>query len=228
VARAFRHRVLPCGAEPVLRLEAAVEEKLVTVRALEAARPDEFTEGFDRLVRGVVSARPYRSRIVEANPAERIQEILRETREGRLGAPNLPAVAERLAGASEGVRLDLASELLHSAAPDRIALLARWVWNPARRTGILGEFGGPPPASYAGMQTRLGEIRLELEALGFRSRTFAGVDVLLALTYAARLEEATDRSLRGGGIESLLPGSFSLATMVLGVRRRLAETDADR
>jgi hypothetical protein len=225
VAREFRERVLPCGVEAVNRLEAAVDGKLGAVRALELVPPERFVGAFQRIVDGVVATRPYRSEILARTSPEVVREVLREAREARIGPVDLPSVAERLAGAPMDVRTDLASELLHGASPDRVALLARWVWNPNRRTGILAAYGGPPPETYAGTQARLGEIRLELGAIGFPSPTFAAVDVLLALSYASRLEAATDRSFQGGGIERLLPGPFPLATMLLGVRRRLDHAD---
>ena len=226
VAKEFRDRVLPCGADAVNRLEAAVVEKFAAIRALEHAAPESFDPAFRSAVGGVVTTRPHRARILSETPPDAVREVLREARSGTLGPARLLEAADRLCGAPTDVRVDLASELLHAAAPDRIALLARWVWNPARGTGILAAFGGPPPETYPGTQARLGEIRLALEALGFRSPTFAAVDVLLALSYAGRLGEAPDRSFQGGGIERLLPGSFPLAGLVLGVRRRL--TDADR
>ncbi len=225
VARAFRDRVLPCGIELVNRLERVVEAKFEDVRELVEAPPETFARSFAAAVEGIVSARPHRDSLVLATPAEEVRGILREARSGRVGASDLPSVAQRLSGAPAEVRIDVASELLHAAAPDRVALLSRWVWNPARRTGILGEFGGPPPETYAGAQARLAEIRLELDTLGFRSTSFAAVDVLLALTYAGRLGEAVDRSFHGGGLERLLPGSFPLATIVLGVRRRFLDAD---
>jgi hypothetical protein len=225
VAREFRERVLPCGVEAVNRLEAAVDAKLGAVRALELVPAERFAGAFRRVVDGVVATRPYRSEILARTAPEVVREVLREAREGRIGPVDLPSVAERLAGGPADVRTDLASELLHAASPDRVALLARWVWNPNRRTGILAAYGGPPPETYLGTQARLGEIRLELGAIGFPSPTFAAVDVLLALSYASRLEAATDRSFQGGGIERLLPGPFPLATMLLGVRRRLPDAD---
>lgn len=225
VAREFRDRVLPCGVESVNRLEAAVDAKLGTVRALELVPAERFADAFRGVLDGVVATRPYRTEVVARTRPESVREVLRGAREARLGPADLPAVAERLAGAPADVRIDLASELLHAASPDRVALLARWVWNPSRRTGILAAYGGPPPETYAATQARLGEIRLALDAIGFRSPTFAAVDVLLALSYAGRLEAATDRSFQGGGIERLLPGPFPLATMLLGVRRRLAHAD---
>ena len=225
VARAFRDRVLACGVEPVNRLEAAVEAKLAEVRALEETPASGFAQSFSQVLDGVVATRPHRAAVLAETPRERVQSILRNARTAKVGGADLPEVADRIAGAPLEVRLDLASELLHAAAPDRVPLLARWVWNPAHRTGILGEFGGPPPESYASTQARLGEVRLQLNALGFRSPTFAAVDVLLGLTYAGRLSEAVDRSFQGGGIERLLPGAFPLATIVLGVRRRLVDAD---
>lgn len=225
VARAYRDRVLPCGIEAVNRFERVVEAKLTDVRALEDVPLERFALAFGSALDGVVSARPHRAALVEATSPDAAREILRGARTGRLGATDLLAAADRLAGAPADVRRDVASELMHAAAPDRLALLARWVWNPTRRTGILGEFGGPPPETYPGTQARLAEVRLELDALGFRSATFAAVDILLALTYAGRLGEAVDRSLHGGGLERLLPGSFPLATIVLGVRRRYLDAD---
>ena len=225
VARAYRERVLPCGIEPVNRLEQVVEAKLIDVRALEDLPRERFAPAFGSVLDGVVSARPHRAALLKATSPDAVREILRGARTGRLGAADLLTAADRLSGAPADVRRDIASELVHAAAPDRLALLARWVWNPTRRTGILGEFGGPPPETYPGTQARLAEVRLELDALGFRSATFAAVDVLLALTYAGRLGEAVDRSLHGGGLERLRPGSFPLATIVLGVRRRYLDAD---
>lgn len=226
VAAEFRERVLPCGVEAVNRLEAAVSDKLAAARALEGVSPEAFPPAFRAVVEGVATTRPYRSAICARTDPEVVRGILAGARTGRLGAADLPEVSERLAGAPLGVRNDLASELLHAGAPDRIGLLARWVWNPARHTGILGAYGGPPPESYAGTQARLGEVRLQLGALGFSSVTFASVDVLLALSYAGRMGEATETTFHGGGIERLLPGPYPFAAMLLGVRRRL--TDADR
>lgn len=225
VARAFRDRVLACGVEPVNRLEAAVVAKFAETRSLEEVVPSEFARSFSQVLDGVVATRPHRAALLAGTPREVVQSFVREARCGELDSADLPRAAERFAGAPAEVRLDLAAELLHAAAPDRVALLARWVWNPARETGILGEFGGPPPTDYPATQARLGEVRLELDALGFPSPSFAAVDVLLALTYSGRLAEAVDRSFQGGGIERLLPGAFPLATMVLGVRRRLPHAD---
>ncbi len=225
VVQEFRERVLPCGPDAVNRLEKAVEEKLAEARALAEAPSDQFSAGFRAVVNGVVSARPHRAEIVARTSPAVVREVLEGARSARLGPHDLLGVADRLAGAPRDVRVDLASELLHAGAPDRFGLLSRWVWNPERRTGILAVYGGPPPETYPGVQARLGELRLQLGAAGFPSSTFAAVDVLLALSYSARMNEAVDRSFQGGGIERLLPGSFPLAAMVLGVRRRLSHAD---
>jgi hypothetical protein len=225
VAGIFREWVAPCGIVPVRRLESVVEKKLAAIGELDRVPDDRFPDEFDRVVRGVASARAYRFPLVDETPPENIRALLREARAGHLGPADLPALADRLTGAPGEVRLDVASELLHGAVPDRMALLARWVWNPARGTGVLSEFGRPASRGYPGAQTRLGEIRLELGALGFPCASFAGVDVVLALTYAARLQQTSDSGLRSGGLESLLPGVFPLATMILGVRRRIVDAD---
>lgn len=225
VAAVFRDRAAPCGLEPLRRLEAMVSDKLATIRALENAPTDRFPELLDSVVGGVPSARPYRVQIVRESSRKEIQAIVQAAREGYLGPPDIPTVADRLAGAPRAARLDLASELLHGAAPDRVPLLARWVWNPARGSGALSDLGGQTPDGYAEAQVRLGVVRHELGALGFPCTTFAGVDVVLALVYAAKLQSATDERLRSGGLESLLPGAFPLATMILGVRRRTVHAD---
>ncbi len=223
VARAFRERVLPCGVATVNELEASLLSKFSEVRRLESLPAEAFPVAFRAVVESVVSARPHATAIVRDTSPSAVTEILRGARLGRYGPSALPELADRLAGGPAGVRLDVASELVHAACPDRVGLLARWVWNPTRRSGILGEFGGSPPETYAGAQSRLAEVRLALDALGFPSTTFAAVDILLALTYAGRLAEAVDRSFQGGGIERLLPGAFPLATIVLGVRRRMLD-----
>jgi hypothetical protein len=225
VAWEFRERVLPCGVEAVNRLEAAVSEKLASVLALEQASPEAFPPAFREVVEGVATTRPYRTGICVRTEPEVVRGILAGVREGRLGAAVLPYVTEQLAGAPLEVRTDLASELLHAGAPDRIALLARWVSNPARQTGILSAYGGFPPETYAGTQARLGEVRFQLGAVGFPSPTFAAVDVLLALSYAGRMGAATETTFHGGGIERLLPGPYPFAAMLLGVRRRLTHAD---
>jgi hypothetical protein len=225
VARLFRERVAPCGLEPLRQLEAGVEAKLAAVRELEAASADRFPQQFRAVVRGVLSARSDGPRIVAETNRTGVQAAVKAARTGYLGPAQLTEVADRLAGAPEEVLRDVASELLHGGAPDRVSLLARWVWNPSRRTGVLAELGAPTADSYAHAQARLGEIRLELGTLGFPCASFAGVDVVLALTYAARLQLATDGQLRSGGLESLLPGAYPLAAMILGVRRQVVDAD---
>ncbi len=225
VARALRECVIPCGVVPFRRLEATVGGKLAAARALERLPADRFSEEFVGVVSGVVSARRHAVAIVDGTPQEEVRAILREAREGRLGPADVPSTAERLVGGPREIRRDLASELLHAAAPDRTALLARWVWNPERGTGVLAEFGGPPPESYPETQARLGELRLALATFGFPSTSFATVDAVLALTYARRLGQTTENELSGRGVGDLLPGRFLLATMILGVRRCAADAD---
>ncbi len=225
VARAFRERVLPCGIEPINRLERIVTAKHEETRRLSRAPAEELPSRLRRLLETVPATRPHRDGLLRETPPGTFREIVSATGGGRLGPRDLEEVAGRLSGAPLEVRRDLAAELIHASAPDRVALLARWVYHPARRTGVLCEFGGPPPEDYPAAQARLAEVRLELAELGFPSTTFAGVDVLLALTYAGRLQDAVDRSFQGGGIERLLPGPFPLATMILGVRRRFADAD---
>lgn len=226
VGAAWETWVIPCGTEPLNRLENLIERKFAEARAIGTGPWSDARERFDRFLAGVISSRPHRESLVRETDLSKVRALLEAGSDGRLVAHDLPRLAEELSGAPWGVRVDIAAELVHAAAPDRVGLLTRWVWNPDRRTGILGEFVPPPgPASYDGVQARLGELRLLLSALGFPSPTFASADILLALAYAARLSEATDRSFQGGGIESLLPGTLGVASMVLGVRRWVLDAD---
>ncbi len=226
IRRAFATCVAPLGAAPINRLEALLERKFALAHRLVEAPPEEP----DRRVADVLSTfrvgSAHRAAILASVPAERFRSAARRIERGPFGPRDLPGLAEEFGGVPAEVRADLAAELAHAIAPDRIALLTRWVWNPARGQGLLGELVRPPPESLEGAQAALGEARLELAALGFPSPTFASVDILLALAYAPRLATATERSFQGGGIESLLPGAYGLAAMILGIRRW--EVHADR
>ncbi len=226
VASAWERWVVPCGSEPINRLETLLERKFAEGQQLGRLPDAEFGARWTVFLDAIVSTRPYRPAIVEATDARRIRSLVEKVRAGGFSARDLPALADELSGAPRDVRIDVAAELLHAAAPDRSGLLTRWVWNPERGTGILAEFVAPGPTRFPEVQARLGEIRLELAALGFPSATFASVDILLALAYSVRLSEATDRSFQGGGMESLLPGTLGLASMVLGVRRWIVRADS--
>ncbi len=226
VASAWERWILPCGVEPINRLELLLQRKFAEGQRLGAGPEEELRGGWSRFLEGIVSTRSYRPSIREATDPRRIRSLVAAAQAGEYSVHDLPALADRVDGAPAGVRIDIAAELLHAAAPDRAGLLTRWVWNPQRGTGILAEFVAPGPTRFEEVQARLGEIRLELSALGFPSATFASVDILLGLAYAARLAEATDRSFQGGGIESLLPGTLGLASMILGVRRWVVHADS--
>lgn len=222
IREAYRSFVLPCGAPAVNRLEELLERKFALVRSLfegpaDAARASAVLDT-------VLSTRPYRGRLLESNPPERFAEVARRAARG-IAPKEIAPLARSLEGAPVPVLQDLAAEIAHGAAPDRLGLLSRWVWNSERRTGILGLLVPPGPETVEGAQALLGEMRLQLAALGFPSRTFASVDILLALAYASHVARTTDRSFQGGGIESLLPGPYGLASLVLGVRRWVIHAD---
>ena len=220
VAQAFQRWALPCGTGPLNRLEELVEERFRDVQSLGDLSPGTSPERWESWLQGVLSSRPYRAAILSETPREDLQEVLRAARRGSYGARDIARLAPRVRGAPPEVQIDVMADLLHAAAPDRIALLARWVFNPERGTGVLEEFVGPKPATYEATQARLGELRLQLAQLGFPSSTFAAVDILLALTYAGRVQQAAQETFHSGGFETLLPGNYGLASMILGVRRR--------
>ena len=226
VAWAFQQWVLPAGKKALDRLEARVEERFQAVSALSETPGADLPGAWEPWLTGVLTARPYQATLLDETPWPEVRRILREARAGRHTVRDLPDLSSHLRGAPPGVCLDGMADLLHSAAPDRIPLLPRWVLNPAQGTGVLTEFAGTPPRTYEEAQARAGVIRLQLNALGFPSRTFAAVDLLFALTYAGRISHAASETFQGGGIETLLPGNLGLATLLLGVRGR--RSDADR
>ena len=225
VARAFQQWVLPAGKTALDQLEARVEERFREVSTLPEIASTDPTGPWNRWLVGVLPARPHQAAILRETPWEEVRGILRDTRAGRYSPRDLPELSSRIRGAPPGICLDSMADLLHAAAPDRIPLLPRWVWNPAQGTGVLPEFVHAPLRSYEEAQARSGEIRLQLTAQGFPSRTFAAVDLLFALTYAGRLSHAATETFQGGGIETLLPGNLGLAALLLGVRGRRPRAD---
>ena len=197
---AYRTFVAPCGAPAINHLEQLLERKFALIQRL-LETPEEMAPTLvPEVLRTVLATRAHREAIVAATPADRFRSIARDARRPGLVPTRVPELATQLAGAPAPVLHDLAAEIAHAVQPDRLGLLTRWVWNPSRRTGILREFVDPFPEGPSGAQAALGEIRLQLGALGFPSSTFASVDILLAMAYAARLSQATDRSFQGGGI----------------------------
>jgi hypothetical protein len=225
VARAFQQWVLPAGKTALDQLEKRVEHRFQETASLAEAPSAHAPGAWGRWISQVLPARPHQARLLQETPWEEVRGILRDAMAGRYSSRDLPALAERIRGAPPGVTLDTVANLLHCAAPDRIPLLSRWVWNPGPGSGALGEFVHAAPRSYEEAQARIGEVRLHLTALGFPSRTFAAVDVLFALTYAGRLSHAARETFQGGGIETLLPGNLGLAAILLGVRGRRADAD---
>ncbi len=224
VRLAYESWVLPCGREAVNRLETLLERKFLLARRV-LDSPTVSPSAVDEFLGTVLPARSHRAALATESNVVALTEMARTAAVGRLHPRELPDLAARLDGVPTAAALDLAAELVHAAAPDRFGLWARWVWNVDRKSGVLSEFVRPGPETLEGLQASLGEIRLELAALGFPSPTFASVDILLALTHAQRLQRASDESFRGGGMESLLPGPYGLAAMILGVRRWLTHAD---
>lgn len=224
VRLAYQSWVLPCGREAVNRLEGLLDRKFALAREF-ASAPDPGASGIASFLQTVLPTRGHREAIATPENVGRLSEVARTAATGRLSPRELPALAARIEGVPASVAFDLTAELVHAAAPDRFGLWSRWVWNPERKSGALTEFVQPGPETVEALQASLGEIRLELAALGFPSPTFAPVDILLALTHAQRLQRASDESFRGGGMESLLPGPYGLASMILGVRRWLTHAD---
>jgi hypothetical protein len=223
VVQTLRRWVWPCGPEALNRLESWVEDRYRSVQALVDAPPDD--PAWRQWLGGILSTRPHRETLLSELPRDRTREILRSAQRGAFGPGDVESIASQIRGAPREVCRDIAADLLHCAAPDRLALLARWVCHPERGRGILTELAEPPPRTYEEAQARLGELRLQVARLGFPSRTFAAVDVVLALAYAGLLSDAAQETFHSGGLETLLPGNYGLATMVLGVRRRRSRAD---
>ncbi len=101
-----------------------------------------------------------------------------------------PANAERL---DENARRDLASEVLHFAAPDRHWLWTRWMWDPTTRTGALPlvttvthDLHGTGNAdTYLRVGEAVAFVHENGPAAGFQtfSRSVFGTDVFLSCVY---------------------------------------------
>jgi hypothetical protein len=217
VAEAYRALVTEWGAGELERLEERLTEKYARVRAL-GEGPELPSPG---VLRGtlptVVRSRTHLDPLIAANPPEVFRDLVRAARSGRLRPGELAASAGAFRGVPDGIARDLAAELIHGAAPDRYGLWSRWVWNPERGTGALAEFVPSPRIPFPSVQPLLGAIRLELGREGFRSATFAPVDILLAWRYAVRLEGTSREAFHSGGLESLLPGTKGITRFLLGI-----------
>lgn len=101
-----------------------------------------------------------------------------------------PALRDRL---DENARRDLASEILHFAAPDRHWLWTRWMWDPTTKTGALPlvttvtyDLHGTDNAdTYLRVGQAVAFVHENGPAAGFQtfSRSVFGTDVFLSCVY---------------------------------------------
>ena len=210
VRRAYANWVLPCGRDAVNRLESLLERKFALVQSFGTGEADR--DALEPILRAIFSARAHREAIATHCRPHALQEIVRSAAARRLRPGAQFTVADQVAGVPRGIAEDIAAELIHAAAPDRVGLWTRWIWNPARATGVLGEFGAPGPLGAEGVQPAMGSIRLVLAGLGFPSPTFASVDILLALTHAQRLARASEKTNKAGGTKPNNQGPYANPT----------------
>ena len=225
VARALRDSVLPCGVAGVEQLFHAVEAKQIGIRALETVRAREFPSAFDASLQEMPTVRSYRSRLVADDLSTWVRALIRQARDGAVRPDDVEPFARELVSVPHGAAIDLVSEILHAAAPDRVGLLSRWVWSPELRTGALTAFGEGSPTTYVELQRWLGEVRFHLARLGFPAPTFVAVDIVLALSYATHFGQSPGAASPTMDLQRILPGPYPLAAMLLGVRRRMIDAD---
>jgi len=135
---------------------------------------------------------------------------------------------EALPGLDAPIRRELAGECLHFADPDRYWLWARWMWDPAARTGSLPllmvegfDFSGADAgAAYLRVGAATSAVIATADDLGFRrmrASPFA-VDVYLAAIYGIYLYTVT-RLRMTQEFNRVIPQLPDLVRRLLGVHR---------
>jgi hypothetical protein len=135
---------------------------------------------------------------------------------------------DSLQGVDDGVRFDLASELLHYNDPDDYWLWTRWMWNPRNETGALRLV---TMDGYAFRGRDIGETYLRVgEAVAFVSETakaagfqrtasgLFGTTVYLCLVYVIYLY-TTLRLRMTQEFNQVIPELPELSRRILGIHR---------
>ncbi len=184
---------------------------------------EELTDGdFNSFFGSFLSARRHSKEIISGNSIEHLNAALKSLRVSSI-EPNVSIQRfSSLNGAPAGALEDVAMESIHFLNPDRFGLCTRWVFNPENGKGALsGAVRGEVPSGFTARQTLLQEARRVLDAAGYSTHGFYGLDIMCSLAYAGGIMGAKDSSMNSGGMEALFPNSTVLAAMILGIRREI-------
>lgn len=199
-------------------LQAKSDKLTGIVRDSEELSEDDFTSFFSSFL----TSRRHSRTIVKENRKEDLNAAIKSLRVSRMEPAVCIARFKSLKGAELPVLEDVVHESLHFLNPDIYALCTRWVYNPESGKGALsGAVRGKLPSDFFSMQEMLHAVKEMLDASGFKSQNFYGLDIACSLAYAGGLMGAKDTSMNSGGMEALFPNSSVLAAMMLGIRREI-------
>lgn len=130
---------------------------------------------------------------------------------------------------SDTVRIDLASELLHFARPEKHWLWTRWMWDPRTKTGSLPlvttaayDLGGDSPGEiYPKIGRAIAFVHEVGDAAGFQkiSRNVFGTDVYLCSVYVIYAYTVL-RMRMTNEFNKVMPGLPEFCRRLLGVHRK--------
>jgi hypothetical protein len=158
-------------------------------------------------------------RIVALNKQDALSASIKSVRASFVDPRVTLEMFSRLDGAPKETLIDFASEFVHFVAPERFALVSRWVWNPARGTGALSPVFGTGIVSmgFLEMNSALLGLRERLSVLGYGSPF--DLDIVCAMAYAGMVIGTNQGSMSSGGFEALFPNVSVTALIILGLRR---------
>ena len=141
----------------------------------------------------------------------------------------LQKFTDQLGDLSDTVRIDLASELLHFARPEKHWLWTRWMWDPRTKTGSLPlvttaayDLGGDTPGEiYPKIGRAVAFVHEVGDAAGFQkiSRNIFGTDVYLCSVYVVYAYTVL-RMRMTNEFNKVMPGLPEFCRRLLGVHRK--------
>ena len=140
----------------------------------------------------------------------------------------LQAFTDRFDNLEDTVRIDLGSELLHFARPERHWLWTRWMWDPRTKTGSLPlvttaayDLSGDTPGEiYPKIGRAVAFVHEVGDAAGFQkiSRNIFGTDVYLCSVYVVYAYTVL-RMRMTNEFNKVMPGLPEFCRRLLGVHQ---------
>lgn len=184
-------------------------------------------EGFREMVGTIFSLRRKAKRLLRANPFDRLRKGLETLLygDGDL-ASRFESFVASIDGVEQGMKISLASEILHFTRPDRYWLWAHWIWNPSAGNGALALVtqdgveleGAGSGDTYVKVGRALELVDARGHAVGYSrsGRGYLGTDVFLACVYAVYMYTVFRVKL-SQEFNRILPELPELVERVLGV-----------